>query len=109
MRRRPSPRANLCSCFQDWGTVSIQSSLEANIARANKAGIGATSTTEDVLSGVNVRDKRILVTGVSAGLGVETARSLAAHGAQVAGAAREIIISGTLPNCWLFVEVILVL
>ena len=35
---------------------------------------GATSTTEDVLSGVKLHGKRILVTGVSAGLGVETAR-----------------------------------
>src|SRR5215831_3213729 len=51
---------------------------------------GATSTTEDVLSGIDLRDKRILVTGVSAGLGVETARSLAAHGAQVIGAARDL-------------------
>ena len=51
---------------------------------------GATSTTEDVLTGVNLGGKRILVTGVSAGIGVETARSLAAHGAQVAGAARDL-------------------
>src|ERR1700751_5351610 len=51
---------------------------------------GATSTTEDVLSGVNLHGKRILVTGVSAGLGVETARSLAAHGAPVVGAARDL-------------------
>jgi NAD(P)-dependent dehydrogenase (short-subunit alcohol dehydrogenase family) len=51
---------------------------------------GATSTTEDVLSGVNLQGKRVLVTGVSAGLGVETARSLAAHGAQVVGAARDL-------------------
>jgi len=42
------------------------------------------------LSGVSLRGKRILVTGVSAGLGVETARSLAAHGAQVVGAARDL-------------------
>jgi NAD(P)-dependent dehydrogenase (short-subunit alcohol dehydrogenase family) len=54
------------------------------------ATFGATSTTDDVLSGVNLKGKRILVTGVSAGLGVETARSLAAHGAQVVGAARDL-------------------
>jgi NAD(P)-dependent dehydrogenase (short-subunit alcohol dehydrogenase family) len=51
---------------------------------------GATSTTEDVLSGANLKGKRVLVTGVSAGLGVETARSLAARGAHVVGAARDL-------------------
>jgi NAD(P)-dependent dehydrogenase (short-subunit alcohol dehydrogenase family) len=51
---------------------------------------GATSTTDEVLSGVNLRGQRILVTGVSAGLGVETARSLAADGAHVVGAARDL-------------------
>src|SRR5271156_644971 len=51
---------------------------------------GATSTTEDVLTGVNLRGKRILVTGVSAGIGIETARSLVAHGAQVVGAVRDL-------------------
>jgi NAD(P)-dependent dehydrogenase (short-subunit alcohol dehydrogenase family) len=51
---------------------------------------GATSTTDEVLSGVNLQGKRILVTGVSAGIGVETARSLAAHGAYVVGAARDL-------------------
>ena len=52
--------------------------------------LGATSTTDDVLSGISLKGKRILVTGVSAGIGVETARSLAAHGAQVVGAARDL-------------------
>lgn len=51
---------------------------------------GATSTTDDVLDGVDLRGRRILVTGVSAGLGVETARALAAHGAEVVGAARDL-------------------
>jgi NAD(P)-dependent dehydrogenase (short-subunit alcohol dehydrogenase family) len=50
---------------------------------------GATSTTDDVLQGINLSGKRVLLTGVSAGLGVETARALAAHGAQVIGAARD--------------------
>ena len=51
---------------------------------------GAKSTTDEVLSGVNLHGKRILVTGVSAGIGIETARSLAAHGANVVGAARDL-------------------
>jgi NAD(P)-dependent dehydrogenase (short-subunit alcohol dehydrogenase family) len=51
---------------------------------------GAKSTTEEVLAGVNLKGKRILVTGVSAGLGIETARALVAHGADVVGAARDL-------------------
>jgi NAD(P)-dependent dehydrogenase (short-subunit alcohol dehydrogenase family) len=51
---------------------------------------GSTSTTDDVLSGEDLSGKRVLVTGVSAGLGVETARALAVHGAQVVGAARDL-------------------
>jgi NAD(P)-dependent dehydrogenase (short-subunit alcohol dehydrogenase family) len=51
---------------------------------------GATSTTDEVLSGIDLSGKRVLVTGVSAGLGVETARALAAHGADVVGAARDL-------------------
>jgi NAD(P)-dependent dehydrogenase (short-subunit alcohol dehydrogenase family) len=51
---------------------------------------GAQSTTDEVLQGVTLAGKRILVTGVSAGLGVETARTLAAHGATVVGAARDL-------------------
>src|ERR1700755_2645040 len=51
---------------------------------------GAKSTTEEVRAGVDLKGKRILVTGVSAGLGVETARALVAHGADVVGAARDL-------------------
>jgi NAD(P)-dependent dehydrogenase (short-subunit alcohol dehydrogenase family) len=51
---------------------------------------GASSTTDEVLKDIDLSGKRILVTGVSAGLGVEAARTLAAHGAQVVGAARDL-------------------
>ncbi|HEY4078719.1 MAG TPA: SDR family NAD(P)-dependent oxidoreductase [Rhizomicrobium sp.] len=51
---------------------------------------GFETTTDQVLEGIDLRGKRILVTGVSAGLGVETARTLAAHGALVVGAARDL-------------------
>src|SRR5271154_1932043 len=51
---------------------------------------GAASTTDEVLDGVSLSDKRVLVTGVSAGLGVETARALAANGAEVVGAVRDL-------------------
>ncbi|MBW9080726.1 SDR family NAD(P)-dependent oxidoreductase [Rhizobium pusense] len=48
------------------------------------------SSTEDVLAGVDLQGKRALITGVSAGLGVETARALVAHGAAVVGTARDL-------------------
>ncbi|MDQ0393772.1 SDR family NAD(P)-dependent oxidoreductase [Labrys monachus] len=50
----------------------------------------AKSTTDEVLAGINLNGSRVLVTGVSSGVGVETARALAAHGARVVGAARDI-------------------
>jgi NAD(P)-dependent dehydrogenase (short-subunit alcohol dehydrogenase family) len=51
---------------------------------------GSTSTTGDVLHGRNLAGKRVLVTGVSSGVGVETARVLAAHGASVVGTSRNL-------------------
>ncbi len=54
------------------------------------ATFGATSTTEDLLADADLHGQRILVTGVSAGIGVETARALAAHSAKVVGTARNL-------------------
>lgn len=48
------------------------------------------STTDEVLGSTDLRGWRFLITGVSAGLGVETARALAARGADVVGAARDL-------------------
>jgi len=51
---------------------------------------GAKSTTDEVLADVDLKGKRVLVTGVSAGLGIETTRALVAHGVDVVGAARDL-------------------
>jgi NAD(P)-dependent dehydrogenase (short-subunit alcohol dehydrogenase family) len=51
---------------------------------------GAESTADDVLEGVDLSGRHVLITGVSAGLGVETARVLAARGATVVGTARDL-------------------
>ena len=50
---------------------------------------GPASTAAQVLAGCDLHGKRILVTGASSGVGLETARALAAQGAQVIGTARD--------------------
>jgi NAD(P)-dependent dehydrogenase (short-subunit alcohol dehydrogenase family) len=57
-------------------------------------GFGHDTTTEDVLAGVDLSGRVVLVTGASGGLGVETVRALAAHGAHVIMAARDAAKNG---------------
>lgn len=52
------------------------------------AAFSATSTTSDVLQGMDLHGKRVVVTGATSGIGWETARSLAAVGAAVTITAR---------------------
>ena len=47
------------------------------------------STTNEVLDGIDLTGTRVLVTGASTGLGEETTRALAAHGAAVTMAVRD--------------------
>ena len=47
------------------------------------------STTDEVLADVDLAGSTVLITGTSAGLGVETARSVAAAGARVLGVVRD--------------------
>lgn len=51
---------------------------------------GFHSTTDDVLDGIDLTGRRIVVTGASTGLGEETTRALAAHGASVTLAVRDL-------------------
>ncbi len=50
---------------------------------------GFDTTTDEVLDGVDLTGRTVLVTGASSGLGLETTRSLAAHGASVVMAVRD--------------------
>lgn len=50
---------------------------------------GFSRTTDDVLAGVDMTGRLVVVTGASTGLGEETARALAAHGATVVMAVRD--------------------
>ncbi|MGC4935328.1 SDR family NAD(P)-dependent oxidoreductase [Gordonia sp. DT30] len=54
---------------------------------------GADATAADVLTGVDLTGRRAVVTGGAAGLGLETARALAAAGAQVTIAARRLDVA----------------
>ncbi len=56
---------------------------------APDAGLGASSTADEVLAGVDLSGRRALVTGGASGIGLETTRALAAAGAELVVAARD--------------------
>lgn len=49
-----------------------------------------TTTTDEVLEGVDLTGRTVLITGASAGLGIETVRALQSKGAEVVGAVRDL-------------------
>jgi NAD(P)-dependent dehydrogenase (short-subunit alcohol dehydrogenase family) len=53
-------------------------------------GFGFESTTDDVLAGIDLTGRHVVVTGASTGLGEETVRALADHGASVTLAVRDV-------------------
>lgn len=55
-----------------------------------KTPFGFSSTADEVVSGLDLTDKRIIVTGASSGIGIETAQSLARAGAEVTLAVRSV-------------------
>ena len=51
---------------------------------------GFESTAAEVIAGIDLHDRRALVTGAASGIGVETARALASAGAETVIAARDL-------------------
>jgi NAD(P)-dependent dehydrogenase (short-subunit alcohol dehydrogenase family) len=56
----------------------------------NRNSFGADTTADEVLEGIDLTGKRVLITGASGGLGAETARAMAAKGAEVIVTARNL-------------------
>jgi NAD(P)-dependent dehydrogenase (short-subunit alcohol dehydrogenase family) len=54
------------------------------------AAYGHDTTTDELLAGVDLTGTTAVVTGASGGIGLETARALAAHGATVVATARDV-------------------
>lgn len=67
----------------------MDSPIDSGYDARSGSGFSSASTTDDVLAGRDFTGRRFLVTGASGGLGWETTRSLAAHGATVVMAARD--------------------
>ena len=55
---------------------------------ADRSKFGHQTTTDEVLDGIDLTGKRVLITGGASGLGAETARAMAARGAEIIIAAR---------------------
>ena len=63
-------------------------SLASMLKGTGPSGFGYGSTAEDVTQDLDLSGSTILVTGISSGIGFETMRVLALHGARVVAAAR---------------------
>jgi NAD(P)-dependent dehydrogenase (short-subunit alcohol dehydrogenase family) len=57
--------------------------------RRGASGFGYASTAMEVTAGLDLRGRNLLITGVTSGLGLETARVLALRGARIFGCARD--------------------
>lgn len=67
-----------------------QSNYEGRLQHAIGSGFNATSTTNDVIAGIDLTGKIAIVTGGGTGIGLETVKTLANAGATVIVAARDV-------------------
>lgn len=67
-----------------------QNNYQGALQRPMDSGFNAASTTEDVIKGIDLAGKIAIVTGGNTGIGLETAKTLAAAGATVIIPARDV-------------------
>lgn len=67
-----------------------QNNYQGRLQQPTGSGFNAGSTADDVIKGINLTGKLAIVTGGNAGIGLETTKVLAAAGATVVVAARDI-------------------
>lgn len=68
----------------------IQNNYQGALQQPLNSGFNASSTTIDVIKGISLEGKNVIVTGGNAGIGLETTKTLANAGAIVIVAARDI-------------------
>lgn len=82
------------ACGLGPSRVTVSSARVASRSMRSHPGtmppMGPDTTTDEVLDGVDLTGTTALVTGASGGLGVETARTLADHGARLVLAVRDL-------------------
>jgi NAD(P)-dependent dehydrogenase (short-subunit alcohol dehydrogenase family) len=67
----------------------MSSTAEFDVSRPVRSPFGASSTADDVLAGIDLTGKRMIVTGGASGLGAATVDALARAGAEVTVATRD--------------------
>jgi hypothetical protein len=77
----PGPVRRPCAS-REW-FPTIHADLAEGGHMSDQRNYGDETTTDELLDGVDLSGRRVLVTGASSGLGAETARALAARGADV--------------------------
>lgn len=68
----------------------IQNNYQGALQQPLNSGFNASSTTIDVIKGISLEGKNVIVTGGNAGIGLETTKTLANAGATVIVVARDI-------------------
>src|SRR5688572_30664361 len=69
--------------------MNLQDNYNGTLQQPVHSGFDATSTIHDVIKGIDLTGKTIIVTGGYAGIGLETVKTFAAAGAKVIVPARD--------------------